>query len=78
MSVKAATSTTAISPTHTPSTVLQTTPSTEELTPTSSLVIENEIAVETTFLTDQTDDKEKSEIEEQAEKSGFSLSLIHI
>lgn len=63
VSVKAVTSTTAISPTHTPSTVLQTTPSTEELTPTSSLVIENEIAVETTFLTDQTDDKEKSEIE---------------
>ena len=63
MSVKAVTSTTAISPTHAPSTVLQTTPSTEELTPTSSLVIENEIAVETTFSTDQTDDKEKSEID---------------
>ena len=63
VSVQEITTTTVILPTLTPSTVFQTTSSLEELTPMSSLVIENEIAVETTFLTDQTDDEEKSERE---------------
>ena len=75
MSVQELTTTTVILPTLTPSTVFQTTSSLEELTPTSSLVIENEIAVETTFLTDQTDDKEKSEIETKKEIVSMRMKI---